>query len=159
MPFGKDNIKQVTYSPGKIAKKMGISRDTLLKHLKVTKLIDQCIYDDNGWIRVPYDIVMQVAGPDILQSNQTRQQRKQKAKKPAHILLPGAQEKITPTEIKEKEIEKPPQAVKDQAPYRQLSQALVQAGITVKDLMEKWQLEQKTKEGKNNESRPQNNSP
>jgi hypothetical protein len=104
---------------------------------------------------------MQVAGPDILQSNQPPKQRRQKAEKPAHILLPSvAQEKINKTEIKEKEIEKPPQAVKDQDSYRQLAQAVVQSGITVKDLMEKWQLEQKTKEGTegNNESQSQNNS-
>ena len=40
-------MNEITYSPGRLAKKFGVSRGTLMNHLHDTGLIHQCFQMEN----------------------------------------------------------------------------------------------------------------
>ena len=44
-------MNEITYSPGRLAKKIGVSRDTLMRHLQDTGLISvfKCLTDIGGF--------------------------------------------------------------------------------------------------------------
>ncbi|MBC8459435.1 MAG: hypothetical protein H8D67_15710 [Deltaproteobacteria bacterium] len=55
-----------TYSPGILAKKMGVNISTVKKHLKDTGLIKQCHQDDNGGWRVPQSVALKFCSAETL---------------------------------------------------------------------------------------------
>lgn len=64
MLFGKN--KEITYSPGRLAKRLGISRMSLMNHLRAANLMPRCYQDENGWWRIPYSVAIEIAGPEAL---------------------------------------------------------------------------------------------
>lgn len=63
MPRRKDDF---TYSPGILAKKMGVHVSTVKKHLKDTGLIKQCYKDDNNWLRIPQSVALKFVAAETL---------------------------------------------------------------------------------------------
>ena len=55
-----------TYSPGILAKKMGVHTQTVKRHLKKTGLIKQCYQDDNNWLRIPQSVALKFVSAEIL---------------------------------------------------------------------------------------------
>ncbi len=63
MPRRKDDF---TYSPGILAKKMGVHTQTVKRHLKKTGLLRQCYRDDNGWLRIPQSVALKFVSAETL---------------------------------------------------------------------------------------------
>ena len=51
-----DITDEITFTPGRLAKKLGISKGTLLNHLRGTGLIEQCYVTQHGHWRIPYSL-------------------------------------------------------------------------------------------------------
>ena len=67
-----------TYSPRILAKKMGVSKMTLTRHLKDTGLIKQCHQDDNGWWRIPQSVALKFCSAETLAIPLKHKKRAQK---------------------------------------------------------------------------------
>ena len=60
-------MNEITYSPGRLAKKIGVSRMTLMRHLHETGLIYQCYQvNNNRYWRIPYNVAAEIANPEAL---------------------------------------------------------------------------------------------
>ncbi len=55
-----------SYSPGILAKKMGVHTNTVKAHLRKTGLIKQCYRDDDGWLRIPQSVALKFCSAETL---------------------------------------------------------------------------------------------
>ena len=130
--------EQISYSPGRLAKKIGVSKSTLMRHLKSSGLINECYRSHSGWWRIPYCTACRLATPEALaqepqRDTTPRKQRKNRA--------PVAENFRTSRSASEKEAFE--DNIKDKMDkqfqhYQSLARLLIQSGVTVTDLFE-WQ--------------------
>lgn len=67
---------EITYTPGRLAKKIGVSRSTLMNHLRNSGLISQCSRTPNGYLRIPYHIAVEICSPEALAIREIEASRK-----------------------------------------------------------------------------------
>ena len=74
--------REISYTPGRLAKKLGVSKPTVMAHLKKTGLIKDCFRDDNWWWRIPHSVALKISSAESLAVNVPRKQsRKKKSSK------------------------------------------------------------------------------
>ena len=79
-------MNEITYTPGRLSKKIGISRYALMRHLRDTGLIHQCFQRENGYWQIPYKVVMEIAGPEVLVMNQPPARRRKRTSQTTQII-------------------------------------------------------------------------
>lgn len=57
---------KITYTPGRLAKKLGVSKSKLMNHLRKTGLIDQCWLTERGYWQIPYNIAVRISSAEAL---------------------------------------------------------------------------------------------
>ena len=65
---------------GQLAKKLGVSRQTVKNYLNKTGLIKQCYLDDNGWWRIPASVAIKFVPAESLAVPQKHQKKKGRKK-------------------------------------------------------------------------------
>ena len=70
--------KEISYSPGRLARRLGISKPTIMAHLKQTGLIKDCFRDDNRWWRVPHSVALKICSAESLAVKIPRQKTTKK---------------------------------------------------------------------------------
>ena len=134
-------MKEITYSPGRLAKKIGMSRDTLMRHLQETGLILQCFQMPNGYWRIPYRVVMEIAGPEVLAMNllpaprQTRKRENEQVKQPVGTVEPGVPIKEPK---KNRRVDILTSNDDSTEHYAQVGKVLRGAGLTMSDLIREY---------------------
>jgi len=58
--------EEITFTPGRLAKKLGISKSKLMKHLRETGLIDQCFLTQRGHWKIPYSLAARISSVEAL---------------------------------------------------------------------------------------------
>lgn len=111
--------KEITYTLGKLSKKIGVSRDYLLKHLRETGLISECFRDRNRYLRIPYSVVIRISGPEALSE--------QKKHLPRNTSPPNPQSRSFP--------QKPKPTRSESQLSRGLADWLARSGISLSDLI------------------------
>lgn len=109
--------EEITYTLGKLSKKIGVSRDYLLKHLRETGLIAKCSRDHNRYLRIPYSIAIRISGPEALSTQRQHLPRNTSPQKPQSRPFPPKQTHVQSQSIKG------------------LANWLAQAGISLSDLV------------------------
>lgn len=158
--WAKDkNMDEITYSPGMLAKKYGISRRTLMRHLKETGLIKQCVRKPNGRWRIPYSIAAGIGDAGALAIITTRQPRRNKPEITKEIVVnPPRIPPRTPADIllQKKDYDNLARY------YKEIGTVLQNAGVTMGDMLKGADLSDidlsKYKGGFNYERKTQNNS-
>ena len=139
-------MNEITYSPGILSKKVGISRHTLMRHLHETGLIYQCYRTNNNrYWRIPYNVAMEIANPEALAL------REKEA--PRH--LPKARPPEPPLERQKTRVEiltQPKDDTNLAQHYGDIGKVLRQAGVTLKHLLQGYQMK-----GEQDEQQPTNN--
>lgn len=69
-----------SYSPGQLAKKLGVHRQTVKNYLKQSGLEKQCYRDDNNWLRIPASVAIKFVPAESL-ALQLKHDKKKKKKK------------------------------------------------------------------------------
>ena len=149
-------MNEITYSPGRLAKKIGVSRDTLMRHLRNTGLIYQCFQTDNRYWRIPYNVAAEIASPEALslrQKEAPRHRPKEESDAPGRERGTGAFKSRLKADQAEAEIfsnaktttKRPKSRVEILTQprddnnlaehYGQIGKVLRQAGITLADLV------------------------
>ena len=57
---------EITYTPGRLAKKLGISKSKLMRHLRDTGLIEQCRLTQSGHWQIPYSVAARISSVEAL---------------------------------------------------------------------------------------------
>ncbi len=70
--------REISYTPGRLGKKLGISKPTIMAHLKQTGLIKDCFRDDNFWWRIPHSVALKICSAESLAVSVPRQKSKKK---------------------------------------------------------------------------------
>ncbi len=132
-----------SYSPGVLAKKMGVTKMTVTRHLKKTGLIKQCYQDDNNWWRIPQSVALKFVSAETLAiplKHKKKKGRKAAVEPPddkfqdelidlglAPHIEAEAQRRRTP----------PPKALTPaQAEHARLTEVCRQMGITTQDVLD-----------------------
>lgn len=151
-------MNEITYSPGRLAKKIGVSRDTLMNHLHDTGLIHQCFQMENGYWRIPYKVVIEIAGPEVLTTTQPPVPRRKKT---------SPRNGIRKQPVPDEQIKQPVATVRPGVPIRepsknrrvdiltsnddspehhtQMGEVLRWAGITMSDLIREYENRKEVK--------------
>ena len=124
-----DITDEITYTPGRLAKKLGISKSKLMRHLRATKLIEQCRLTQSGHWQIPYSVAVRISSAEAL-SLKTEGRGEKKAggdKVPksrqtvsSSYMSPSAQPKVSNY---------------TQPNYAQIGKTLRRAGVTMIDLI------------------------
>lgn len=64
-PFTKGENK-IAYTPGRLAKKLGVSKGKLMKHLRETGLIEECFASETGRWQIPYSVAVRISSVETL---------------------------------------------------------------------------------------------
>ena len=121
--------EEITFTPGRLAKKLGISKSKLMKHLRETGLIDQCFLTQRGHWKIPYSLAARISSVEALSLpsvNKTEGEgrKHKKANNTAQSQVPF-QNRGTPTA----------QPSYTQPNYAQIGRTLRQAGVTMPTLL------------------------
>ena len=134
-PQAREIEKEISFTPGRLANKLGIGKSTLKKHLEASGLIEECFYDEHGWLRIPYSTACKIAPPEAVATKRERRPRKRTVSKKdlTARLFEG-------TNIGESKgiVRSDPEKTRadEMNQYQLLAQALTRSGVTIKDLME-----------------------
>ena len=119
-------MDEITYTPGRLAKKLGISKATLMRHLRKTGLIDQCVLTQHGHWRIPYSLAVKISSPEALTVSP------RKVSEAPHHKSRGQSLQVSPSSVDTSQ----PKAVGVGLPdYRQIGKTLRKAGFTMTDLI------------------------
>lgn len=123
----KASLDEISYSTGKLGKKIGVSRTTIVKHLKESGLIDECYTTPRGHIRIPYSVAARIAAPEALAVSTPTPTTL------AIVKVPRGRKLLNPDQQRKKEIPPPPQP--PQPSYAQIGRMLRVAGVSMADLI------------------------
>ena len=141
--------EEITYTTGTLAKKLGISKSRLMRHLHATGLIEQCGLTKGGHWRIPYSIAARISSAEALSlplptpiSRQTM---------PRNNRGSNNRRKVSPPVVNE------PKPVSVSVPdYAQIGRALRQAGITMADVVKYFEQQMEVTHTQNNSARDEN---
>lgn len=163
------NGTHITYLPGALADKLGISKQRLVRHLKETGLIMYCQRTERGHLRIPYSVAVQlVDSPAVLAiSPPTRITREvlevPPIKRSRHINTEQAAVEVKPSRrdgfTSSTTVNQPklmPQPNYQQSNYQQIGKTMRMAGIKLVDLIR--YIEQQMKQQREVIHESQNNS-
>lgn len=137
---------EITYTPGRLARKLGVSKSKLMKHLRATGLIDQCYVTQHGHWQIPYSLAAKISSVEALNTPrqtmprthhgfdtkgyESLQATQPKGSKIASGLPRSSQrnQKVSPSFVNEPK----PVHIPD---YTQIGRSLRRAGVTMKDLL------------------------
>ncbi len=75
-------MNEITYSPGRLAKKIGVSRNTVKNHLYNSGLISQCYRSQNGYLQIPYRVAALMSSAEALAIREPQEPRHQPKPQP-----------------------------------------------------------------------------
>lgn len=123
--------KEISFTPGRLANKLGIGKSTLKKHLEDSGLIEECFYDDHGWLRIPYSTACKMATPEAVAIKRERRPRERTTSKRDLVARLHKQ-----TERFDEEESKVSTRISDEKERcEQLARMLIKSGLTVKDVL------------------------
>ena len=125
-PFTKGEYK-IAYTPGRLAKKLGVSKGKLMKHLRETGLIEECFASETGRWQIPYSVAVRISSVETLAlptTPVTQSRRKADA---------GEIQSRNGTSYQRQQTF-PPQ-VRPNYDYAQIGKTLRAAGVTMPDLI------------------------
>jgi hypothetical protein len=133
MLFGR-NVKEIRLQPGRLARKLGISKDKLMSELKRTGLIYKCVRDEKGWLWIPWSVAIELVGAESLAVEPKRRKARSRKKKQDDF------------DREVEELFRPSQPVQFRRGYnrrmaelerhsRQVAEKLVRAGVTIEDIL------------------------
>ncbi len=134
-------MNEITYTPGRLAKKIGVSRRTLLRHLEASGLMSHCFRTLNGHLRIPYKNAVQICSPEALAIREVEAPRRPKLRKtpPNHEAENGLLNKPENSPYigapENDNYRSKPQERNLAAYYSQVGKAPLNAGITATDLI------------------------
>jgi len=120
---------EITYTPGRLARKLGFSKTKLMKHLRATGLIEQCRLTQGGHWQIPYSVAARISSVEALS-----------APSPTPISRQRQTRKASPPLVNEpkpvSEFTNARSGLMVSIPnYAQIGKALRQAGVTMVDLI------------------------
>lgn len=142
-----EKTDEITYTPGRLAKKLGISKGTLMNHLRATGLIDQCYVTRHGHWRIPYSVAVRISSAEALSIPTPTPVSRQTIPQFASEASQRNRGKVSPSFVNEPK----PVSVPD---YAQIGRSLRRAGITMKDLIKYFEKQR----GVTHEQTPNNSA-
>jgi len=134
-------IGEFDYSPAQIARRVGVSVNTIKTRLEKTGLIDRCYRDEKGWLRIPHSVALDLIGEQAMQIQLTApatQKRRQPVRKGRRQPL---QEQFVEDEFSDRDYSREPvrltpaQQLRERQEYaEELAGMMLRAGITPKML-------------------------
>ena len=129
-----DITDEITFTPGRLARKLGISKSKLMRHLRDTGLIEQCWLTKGGHWRIPYSLAVRISSvealsvqlPKSIQEVPRNKEFNQKVS-PLSISSGRSPDAASRNEPKSVDISLPN--------YAQIGRSLRRAGVTMRDLI------------------------
>ena len=121
-----DITDEITYTPGRLAKKLGISKSKLMRHLRDTGLIEQCRLTKGGHWKIPYSLAARISSVEALSVPFSR--RPSVDQEGRQTMPRNFSQKVSPSSVNEPK----PVSIPD---YAQIGRSLRRAGVTMKDLL------------------------
>lgn len=59
-------MDKIAYTPGRLAKKLGVSKGKLMNHLRETGLIEECFASETGRWQIPYSVAVRISSAETL---------------------------------------------------------------------------------------------
>ena len=137
----EEKREEITYTIGRLSKKLGMSSTPLRRHLESSGLIAECYRDVRGWLRIPYSTALRLTGGD---ENALAIQKPNRGKGRKRV-DPEIEELFEkPSQAKGKKQRKAPRAMPTSdrfAYYQEVGKMLARAGVTAKDILTMYERE------------------
>ena len=129
-------MKLLTYTPGRLAKKLGVSKTRLMNHLRKTGLINQCFLSEYGHWQIPYSVAARISSAEALAvpPPTPRGTGEVPRRRNKHAVFNGTEARQPLPNQKQQDLQfiTPPYS---QPNYRQIGKTLRGAGTTMTDLI------------------------
>lgn len=130
-------MDKIAYTPGRLAKKLGVSKGKLMNHLRETGLIEQCFASKSGRWQIPYSVALRISSAETLAlptTPVTRSRRKADAGEIQSRKADRSSLSSTNGTSYQRQQTFPPQ-VRPNYDYAQIGKTLRVAGVTMPDLI------------------------
>lgn len=75
--------KELTYTAGKLGRKLGVSREKIRDSLEKLGLMKDCYKDQNGWLQIPYSVAVQLSSEAALAVETPKEKSSKRKRKSA----------------------------------------------------------------------------